>query len=84
MQSHTEDTQRENGRVRITVMVQSRSSFDTQPVTGREIKESAKVPAGYALYRKARGGNELVPDDALVELRNGDHFFARPSSNAPR
>ncbi len=83
MQSHTEDTERENGRVRITVMVQSHSSFDTRLVTGREIKESATVPAGYALYRKAGGGNEPVPDDALVELRNGDHFFARLRSNAP-
>lgn len=83
MLTHTEDTERENGRVRITVMVQNRSSFDTRLVTGREIKESAEVPPGYALYRKAEGGNEPVDDDALVELRNGDHFFARPSSNAP-
>jgi hypothetical protein len=82
MLTHTEDTERENGRVRITVMVQNRSSFDTRLVTGREIKESAKVPPDYALYRKAEGGNEPVDDDALVELRNGDHFFARPSSNA--
>jgi hypothetical protein len=82
MTSHAQATERENGRVRITVMVQNRSSFDTRLVTGREIKESAKVPAGYALYRKGEGGNEPVADDAPVELRNGDHFFARPSSSA--
>jgi SAM-dependent methyltransferase len=69
--------------VRITVIVQNRYAFDTEFVTGRQIKEKAGVPPGFALYRHVRGGNELIPDDAQVELHNGDHFFARPPSSAP-
>ena len=68
--------------VRITVIVQNRYRFDTAPVTGAQIKEAANIPADFALYRRAQGGNEPIPDDALVQLRNGDHFFARPSSHA--
>jgi hypothetical protein len=40
------------------------------------------VPADFALYRRARDGNEPIADDEQVELHGGDHFFARPSSNA--
>jgi hypothetical protein len=50
--------------------------------TGKQIKETANIPAGFALYRRVRGGNEQIPDDTPVELRNGDHFFARQLSNA--
>jgi hypothetical protein len=68
--------------VRITVVVQNRYTFDTHRVTGRQIKEKASIPLGFALHRRTQGGNEPIRDDAQVELRNGDHFFARPSSNA--
>jgi hypothetical protein len=68
--------------VRITVVVQNRYTFDTHRVTGRQIKETASIPGGFALFRRVQGGNEPIRDDAQVELRNGDHFFARPSSNA--
>ena len=68
--------------VRITVIVQNRYTFDTRRVTGRQIRQTAGVQAGFALYRRAQGGNEPIADDAKVELHNGDHFFARPSSKA--
>jgi hypothetical protein len=68
-------------RVHITVIVQNRYTFDTEVVTGKQIKETANIPAGSALHRRVQGGNEPIPDDAPVELRNGDHFFARPLSN---
>ena len=68
--------------VRITVIVQNRHTFDAGLATGRQIKDTANVPAGFALYRRVPGGNEPVPDDAQVELHNGDHFFARPASGA--
>ena len=64
------------------MIVQNRYRFDTAPVTGAQIKKTANIPADFALYRRAQGGNEPIPDDALVDLRNGDHFFARPSSDA--
>ena len=68
--------------VRITVIVQNRYTFDAHRVTGRQIRETARIPLGFALYRRTQSGNEPIRDDAQVELRNGDHFFARPSSNA--
>jgi hypothetical protein len=74
---------RENrpSRVRITVIVQNRYTLDAGLMTGKQIKETGDVPAGFVLYRRAKGGNEPIPDDALIEPRNGDHFFARPPSN---
>lgn len=77
------DTGGENrpSRVRITVIVQNRYTFDAEVVTGKQIKETANIPAGFALYRRVQVGNEPIPDDAPVELHNGDHFFARPLSN---
>jgi len=76
---------RHDGRgssVRITVTVANRFTFDTEVVTGRQIKETAGVPEGFALYRRGQGGNLPIVDDEQIELRRGDHFFARPSSNA--
>jgi hypothetical protein len=70
--------------VRITVIVQNRYMFDTEVVTGRQIKDATNIPADFGLYRRVQGGNEPIPDDALVELRNGDHFFARPTSDVSR
>jgi hypothetical protein len=63
------------------VIVQHRCSFSAAPVTGRQIKKTADVPADFALYRRVKGGNEPIPDDLPVELHNGDHFFARPPSS---
>ena len=68
--------------VRVTVVVQNRYRIDAAQVTGAQIKEAANIPADFALYRRAQGGNEPILDDVLVHLRNGDHFFARPSSHA--
>jgi hypothetical protein len=68
-------------RVRITVVVQNHYTLDTALVTGTQIKETATVPTNFLLYRRVKGGNEPIPDDALIEPHNGDHFFARPPSN---
>jgi hypothetical protein len=74
---------RENrpSRVRISVIVQNRYTLDPGLMTGKQIKETAHVPAGFDLYRRVKGGNEPISDDALIEPRNGDHFFARAPSN---
>ena len=82
--AHRHDARREDqpSSVRITVIVQNRYRFDNHRATGRQIRETAGVPADLALYRRAQGGNEPIADDAQIELHNGDHFFARPSSNA--
>jgi hypothetical protein len=60
------------------VVIANRYAFDAEVVSGRQIKEKANVPAGFALYRRTRGGNELIRDDDTVEVHDGDHFFARP------
>jgi hypothetical protein len=74
--------ERSPSKVHITVIVQNRCTLDAGPTTGKHVKEMANVPAGFVLHRRVKGGNELIPDDALIEVRNGDHFFARPSSDA--
>jgi hypothetical protein len=83
-EAHRNDAPREDPppSVRITVVVQKRYTFDAHRVTGRQIKETARIPAAFALYRRTQGGNEPIADDVQVELHSGDHFFARPSSNA--
>lgn len=77
------DRENEQSSIRISMTVVNRFTFDTDLVTGREIKESTGVPAGFALYRRTQGGNEPIPDDERVELHNGDHFFARSASSPP-
>ena len=64
---------------RITVMVQSRFVVEAGAATGRKIKQLAEIPPDFALYRRARGGNQPIHDDDFVHVRNGDHFFARPA-----
>ena len=77
--SHAKDTgENRSPRISITVVIANRYAFDAEMVTGRQIKEKANVPAGFALYRRTRGGNESIRDDDTVELHDGDHFFVRP------
>jgi hypothetical protein len=77
--SHAKDGQDEDRspKIRVTVVSANRYAFDTEVVTGRQIKEKANLPEGFALYRRTRGGNESIRDDDRVELNDGDHFFAR-------
>jgi hypothetical protein len=77
--SHAKDGQDEDRspKIRVTVVSANRYAFDTEVVTGRQIKEKANLPEGFALYRRTRGGNESIRDDDRVELHDGDHFFAR-------
>ncbi len=79
----TEDVAGEDrpSKIHVTVIIQNRYTFDTEVVTGKQIKEKANIPAGFSLHRRAKGGNEPINDDESVELRNGDHLFARPPSN---
>jgi len=76
------DDERPLGSVRVTVIVQNRYALDGGPMKGRHLKEATNVPETFALYRRLKGGNEPIPDDTPVEVHDGDHFFARPPSNA--
>jgi hypothetical protein len=64
---------------RITVMREGRYFVEAGATTGRRIKELAEIPPDFALYRRAQSGNERILDDGAVDVRNGDHFFARPA-----
>ena len=77
--SHASEVEHEkrSPKICVTVVTANRYAFDTEVVTGRQIKEKASITAGFALYRRTRGGNESIHDDDSVELREGDHFFAR-------
>jgi Multiubiquitin len=55
--------------------------FETDDVTGTQIKLKAGIPDTYALYRREPGANEPIADGEAVELHEGDHFFSRPPSN---
>jgi hypothetical protein len=68
--------------IRITVVIQKRCILDTNELTGMQIKEKAGIPADFSLHRRIRGGSESIPESELVEVHDGDHFFAQPLSQA--
>ncbi len=68
-------------KIHVTVVVANHYAFDIPVVTGKQIKERANIPTGFSLHRRVKSGNEPIRDDESVELRNGDHFFARAPSN---
>ncbi len=52
--------------------------FDTDRVTGKQIKEKAHVPADYEIAKVKGNEREYVPDAQEIEIKNGDHFIAVP------
>lgn len=52
--------------------------FDTDRVTGLQIKQQAGVPADYDLARRQGQKLELVTNDQTIEIKNGEHFVALP------
>jgi hypothetical protein len=77
-ETDTERTEERAPSIRITVIIQHRYTLDTELVTGRQIKEMAGIPPGFALFRRGNEGKEPVGDDVEIRARNGDHFFAQP------
>lgn len=67
-------------KIRITVIIQNRYTFDTPEATGNEIKKKASIPADFSLHRRVKGGTESIPDEERVQVHDGDHFFAQPGS----
>ena len=55
--------------------------FDTNHVTGLQIKQKAGVPPDYELARVEGNRRIVVPDDQVIEIKNGEHFIAVPSGN---
>jgi hypothetical protein len=55
-----------------------RLEFDTNQVTGKDIKERAGVPLENDLARKQGQKLELVTNDQTITIENGDHFISLP------
>jgi hypothetical protein len=53
--------------------------FDTDHVTGAQIKAKAGAPLNSDLGRRVQGKIEFIPDDQLIEIKNGDHFVVLPA-----
>jgi hypothetical protein len=53
--------------------------FDTDQVTGRQIKEKAGVPLENDLAIKRGGELVLVTNDELITIKNGEHFVDLPA-----
>ncbi len=52
--------------------------FDTDHVTGRQIKEKAGVPLDDDLARRQGQKLELVTNDELITIKDGEQFVALP------
>jgi hypothetical protein len=53
--------------------------FDTNKVTGVQIKEKAGAPLNSDLGKKEHGKIIHVPDNQTIEIKEGDHFVVLPS-----
>lgn len=60
---------------------QVKVEFETDHVTGSQIKQKAGVPADYELARVDGNRRIAVGDDQVIEIKNGEHFIAVPSGN---
>ena len=67
--------------VEITKTDQRKLEFQTDQVTGRQIKEAAGVPLDHDLARREHGKLVLVTNDEVVKIKNGDHFVALPGGS---
>jgi hypothetical protein len=52
--------------------------FNTDRVTGLQIKQGAKVPVEDDLAQRRHGQLELVQNDETVTITEGEHFVALP------
>lgn len=52
--------------------------FDTDHVTGLQIKQHAGVPVDYDLARRQGQKLELVTNDQTIEIKDGEQFVVLP------
>ena len=52
--------------------------FDTDHVTGLQIKDRAGVPIDYDLARRHGQKLELITNDQTVEIKDGEQFVVLP------
>jgi hypothetical protein len=58
--------------------VKKRLEFDTDEVTGREIKEKGGVPLQDDLAQRKGEQLELVTNDQVIRIHDGERFVALP------
>jgi hypothetical protein len=65
------------------VINQQHYQVDTEEMTGAQLKALAGIPEGNLLFREVHGpgDDELIQNDTLVHLHNGDHFYDMPPGN---
>jgi Multiubiquitin len=64
--------------VEVTKTDQREVEFHQDQVTGREIKEAAKVPLDTDLAVRREGKLALVTNDETITIKNGLHFVVLP------
>jgi hypothetical protein len=57
---------------------QKKLEFDTDRVTGREIKLKGDVPLSDDLARRQGQRLDLITNDQVIEIKDGEHFIALP------
>jgi hypothetical protein len=60
---------------------QVKVDFDTDRVTGLQIKQKAGVPPDYELARVQGNRRIVVADNETITIKEGEHFVAVPSGN---
>lgn len=64
--------------VELSKTEQKKVEFNTDHVTGLQIKQQAGVPTDYDLARRQGQKLELVTNGQTIEIKNGEHFVALP------
>lgn len=65
--------------VEVTKTDHRKIEFHEDQVTGRQIKEAAKIPLENDLALKQEGKLILVTNEETIRIKNGEHFVSLPS-----
>ena len=66
----------------IHVFINRRKYDLAHPIqTGASLKQLAGVPLGDVLFLQSRGDDEVIANEAKVELKNGDHLHSQPPAD---
>jgi hypothetical protein len=59
---------------------QRKVEFESDHVTGGQIKAAAGVPAGFDIARRiGQKLGDVIKDDQVIEIKEGEHFVAVPA-----
>lgn len=65
--------------VEVTKTDHRKIEFQEDQVTGRQIKEAAKIPLENDLALKQEGKLILVTNEETIRIKNGEHFVSLPA-----